>query len=195
MHIANETGMAPNILTQLSFLGADGRLVCSNLVPDGSRSKHVTLMDRAHVRVHLQPGDADTPLAGVLNDGLFISHALKGRVSGGWTIHLSRKISHRDGSTRGVLVASINQRHLGDVYHSARLGPQGDVMFAGMDGVVRARALEGVNLESDMLVLDSFTQLLGSQPDGATTSASFDELPRVIAYSWMGDYQAAETLA
>ena len=100
MRIAHETGMAPNILTQLSFVGTDGRLRCSNLNPDGSRSKHVALMDRAHVRVHLQPGDTDTPLDGLLQDGLFISHAIEGRVSGAWTLQMSRKINHRDGSTR-----------------------------------------------------------------------------------------------
>jgi len=38
VRIAHETGMAPNILTQLSFVGTDGRLRCSNLDPDGSHS-------------------------------------------------------------------------------------------------------------------------------------------------------------
>lgn len=188
VRIAHETGMAPYILTQLSFVGTDGRLRCSNLDHDGSYSKHVALMDRAHVRIHLQPGDADTPLAGVLQDGLFISQALEGRVSGAWTLQMSRKINHRDGSTRGVLVASINQSHLGDVYNSAQQGPEGYIMLVGLDGVARARSIDGGISEADMLLPDSFTQLLGVQPDGATTSASFDDLPRVTAYSRLGSY-------
>ncbi len=191
MRIAHETGMAPNILTQLSFVGTDGRLRCSNLNPDGSRSKHVALMDRAHVRVHLQPGDTDTPLDGLLQDGLFISHAIEGRVSGAWTLQMSRKINHRDGSTRGVLVASIKQSHLSDVYRSAQLGPEGDVILAGLVGVVRARSIEGGNPGADMLLPDSFIQLLVAQPDDATTSASLDHLPRVIAYSRLNDYPLA----
>lgn len=33
--LANETGLVPDILTQLSVVGADGRFVASNLDPDG----------------------------------------------------------------------------------------------------------------------------------------------------------------
>lgn len=35
VHITHETGIAPSILTQLSFVGADGRFRCSSLDPDG----------------------------------------------------------------------------------------------------------------------------------------------------------------
>ncbi|MDD2713592.1 MAG: two-component sensor histidine kinase, partial [Simplicispira sp.] len=130
--IANETGMVPHILTQLSFVGADGRFQGSNLDPDGSRSNKVSLMDRDHIRVHLlAPG---APLTGVLHNGLFISTSLLGKVSGIWTIQLSRKITASDGSTLGVVVASLNQSHFADVYRSVQLGNEGGVLLAGLDG-------------------------------------------------------------
>ncbi|MCM2346734.1 MAG: hypothetical protein NDI95_08800 [Acidovorax soli] len=68
--IANETGMVPHILTQLSFVDARGIFRSSNLDPDGSRSKNVSLMDRDHIRVHLKP--ESTSLRPMKN-GLFIS--------------------------------------------------------------------------------------------------------------------------
>lgn len=80
--IANETGMVPHILTQLSFVGPDGRFQGSNLDPDGSRSNHVSLMDRDHIRVHLLPAEAAPPSSGMLHNGLFISKSLLGKVSG-----------------------------------------------------------------------------------------------------------------
>lgn len=191
VRITNETGIAPHILTQLSFIGPDGRFRCSNLDPDGSRSRNVDLMDRAHVRVHLLPAAAGAPLAGMLHDGLFISYALEGRVSGTWTIQMTRRVESRDGSTRGVLVASLKQSHFSDVYRSAKLGPRGGVILAGLDGVVRARAIEGGSPEADMLLPGALTRLLGAQRDGATTSVSFDDLPRIVAYSRVGDYPLA----
>ncbi|RKJ96805.1 sensor histidine kinase [Alicycliphilus denitrificans] len=191
VRITNETGIAPHILTQLSFIGPDGRFRCSNLDPDGSRSRNVDLMDRAHVRVHLLPAATGAPLAGMLHDGLFISHALEGRVSGTWTIQMTRKVEGRDGSTRGVLVASLKQSHFSDVYRSAKLGPRGGVVLAGLDGVVRARAIEGGSPEADMLLPGALARLLGAHQDGATTSVSFDDLPRIVAYSRVGDYPLA----
>ncbi len=91
--ITRETGMEHNILTQLSWVGPDGRLVSSNLDPDGSRSEHIDLSERDHVRVHLLPAAQVPHLQHMLTQGLFVSQPLEGKVSGIWTIQLSRKIT------------------------------------------------------------------------------------------------------
>ena len=125
VRIANETGMVPHILTQLSFVGSDGRFVGSNLDPDGTRSQHVSLMERDHIRVHLAPSVSSLPPPGMLHDGLFISQALRGKVSGVWAIQMSRKVVSVDGRTLGVVVASLNQSHFTDLYRGVELGSQG----------------------------------------------------------------------
>lgn len=148
-------------------------------------------MDGAHVRVHLQPADAGTPPTSMLQDELFTSHALEDKVSGTWTLQLTRKIESHHDIVRGVLVVSLKQSHFNDVYRCAQVGPQGCVLLARLDGVVRARAIEGGTPGGDMLRPDFFTQRLDAQPDGATTSASFDAVPRIIAYSRVGNYPLA----
>ena len=52
---ASETGLAPAILVQLSLIDAQGRFAASNLDPDGSKTGHVDLSTREHVRAHLKP--------------------------------------------------------------------------------------------------------------------------------------------
>jgi len=140
---ANETGLVPDILTQLSYVGADGRFVGSNIDPGGGKTGHVDLSEREHIRVHLQP-DLVKDAAGQMSaDGLFIGKPVLGKVSGKWTIQLTRKISAADGRALGVVVASLNPRYLEEVYGRVRLGDQGVVSLLGDDRSIRARVVGG----------------------------------------------------
>ena len=190
VRIANETGMAPHILTQLSFISADGHFQGSNLDPDGSRSKNVSLMDREHIRVHLAPTETPNP-PGMMKNGLFISKPLVGKVSGVWSIQLTRKIVDSDGSTLGVVVASLNQSHFTDVYRGVELGSDGGVVLVGLDGIIRARVIGGQRTESDHPLPATLTQALGAQTHGAVSSLSADGVQRIFGFSRVGDYELA----
>ncbi|HCE92795.1 MAG TPA: two-component sensor histidine kinase [Acidovorax sp.] len=189
--IANETGMVPHILTQLSFVGPDGRFQGSNLDPDGSRSNHVSLMDRDHIRVHLLPAEAAPPSAGMLHNGLFISKSLLGKVSGVSTIQLSRKVTAADGRVLGVVVASLNPRHFTDVFRGVELGSEGGVVLAGLDGVIRVRVLGGDSTGVDMPLPASLVQTLRTKESGATMSPTSDGMSRIIGFSRVGNYPLA----
>ena len=189
--IANETGMVPQILTQLSFVGADGRFQGSNLDPDGSRSNHVNLMDRGHIAAHLRPGGAAPPATGLLHNGLFISQAVVGKVSGVSTIQLSRKVMAHDGSTLGVVVASLNPQHFTEVYQHVELGSEGGVVLAGLDGVLRARVMGGATTGVERPLPAPLLQTVRSQPSGATVAQASDGLSRIIGFSRVGDYPLA----
>lgn len=186
--IASETGMVPDILTQLSFVGADGHFVGSNLAPDGSRSQRVNLMDREHIQVHLQPGAATRAPAGMLQNGLFISKPLLGKVSGVWSIQLSRKLVTEDDRTLGVVVASINPMHFAEVYSKVQLGTDGGAGLAGLDGVIRVRVVEGTSSGMGMHLTDSLTEALRTRSTGAITSESSDGISRIFGFSRVGDY-------
>lgn len=189
VRIANETGMVPHILTQLSFVNAHGIFQGSNLDPDGSRSNNVSLMEREHIRVHLQPSAVAPP--GMMKNGLFISKPLVGKVSGVKSIQLSRKVLAPDGNTIGVIVASLNQNHFIDVYHGVALGSEGGVVLAGLDGIIRARVMGGTATDSNNPLPDTLTSALRAHPIGALESASSDGLRRIIGYSRVGDYELA----
>lgn len=186
--IANETGMVPHILTQLSLVGADGRFEGSNLDPDGTRSNHVNLMDRDHIRVHLDASYGAPQAAGLLHNGLFISRTLLGKVSGVATIQLSRKVKAADGRVIGVVVASLNPRHFTDVFRGVEMGSEGGVVLAGLDGVMRVRVLGGAATDVDNRLPASLVEKLRSSETGALLTPSSDGVSRIIGFSRVGHY-------
>lgn len=190
-NIANETGMVPHILTQLSLVGPDGRFQGSNLDPDGSRNNHVNLMDRDHIRVHLLPADAAPPTSGMLHNGLFISKSLLGKVSGVSTIQLSRKVTAADGRVLGVVVASLNPRHFADVYRGVQLGSEGGVSLAGLDGVVRVLVLGGSSTEVGMQLPAPLLEAVHARDSGALMTPTQDGVSRIIGFARVGGYPLA----
>ena len=128
-----ETGLAETIITQLSYVGADGKFIASNLDINGSKTGKVDLSERAHIKIHLSNATTESG-----NCGLFIGQALVGKVSGKRTIQLSRKLQSPDGTVKGVVVASLNPDYFEINFKGVELGALGQVAIMGDDGFVRA---------------------------------------------------------
>ncbi len=114
-------------VTQLAVIDKNGLLVFSNLAPS---DKPVDLSDREHFRVH-----QDHPL----EDRLFISKPVLGRVSKQWTIQFTRPI-HQNGEFAGVLVLSMPTSFFTDYYQQINVGPNGSIVLVGTDRSLRAIA-------------------------------------------------------
>jgi len=71
-------------------------------------------------------------------DQMQISEPMLGRVSGRWSVALTRKIQSFAGDFAGVAVLSVDCYQLSGVYQSMDL-QGGFVALAGLDGVIRAR--------------------------------------------------------
>lgn len=143
VRFANETGLAPKILVQLSHVRADGHFAASNLDPHGVKTGHVDLTQREHIRIHLAPATLPERERLLPANGLFIGKPVLGKVSQRWTIQMTRRIAARDGSTLGVVVASVDPAYFEEVYARVQLGRQGGVALAGTDLGVRARVVGG----------------------------------------------------
>lgn len=187
---ANETGLVPDILTQLSFVGPDGRFVGSNIDPTGEKTGHVDLSEREHIRAHLHP-ELVREVAGQLSrSGLFVGKPVLGKVSGKWTIQLSRAIVDGNGKRLGVVVASLNPRYLEQVYGLVHLGPQGIVSLVGEDLSVRARVAGGESNGMGMLVAGTgfWTQRPVPLEGHEVRASAVDGIERIIAHRRVGDY-------
>ncbi len=189
--LAGETGLVPNILVQLSLVGADGRFVGSNLDPDGSKTGHVDLGGREHIGVHLQPAAVPEAAAVMGADGLFVGKPVLGKVSGRWTIQLSRRIDAADGRVLGVVVASLDPGYFEKVYQGVSLGAQGTVTLMGTDRVVRARVLGGHSQGLGSALAPSTTLpgfLRQSTTDGHYIATSgIDRVERIVAFRKVTD--------
>jgi signal transduction histidine kinase len=190
VRFANETGLVPDILAQLSYVGADGRFIGSNLDPDGSRTGHVDLSEREHIRAHTRPETVPADMRPQSPDGLFVGKPVLGKVSGKWTIQLTRRIARPDGRLVGVVVASVDPSYFERVYQRVQLGRQGSVGLVGLDGTMRARVVGGqsggVGTEVDRQgMFATYT----ARPEGTLVArSSIDGRNRLVAFRRVGDY-------
>ena len=126
--IAREQTLLGDTIIQIGVINADGYLIYSNLAP---MSTPVDLSDREHFKVHRDAGQADR---------LFISRPVKGRVSGKWSIQLTRPIFD-GGRFAGVLVLSLDPGYFVRYYQRFNLGTQGIVSIVRDSGEIMALAI------------------------------------------------------
>jgi diguanylate cyclase (GGDEF)-like protein len=178
---AHDQNFANDVTLQIAIADKTGILTASNLPLS---PKPTSIRDREHFRVH-----ADTA-----RDELYISKPVMGRISGKWSIHLSRRISADDGSFLGIITIAIDPYYLGRFYESVDLNRNGMVLLAGLDGIVRARVsgasqTVGQSIRNGMLFKRlSFTPIGSYVTDGKldghrrlTSYRSVRGLPLVVA--------------
>lgn len=124
--------LVSEITFQISVLGPDGKLLLTN---HGPVTNPVDLSDREHFVVQRD----------AIEDRVFISKPVLGRVSNRWSLNTTRRITRPDGSFGGVVVVSVDPYYFSSVYETLDL--QGaSLILIGTDGVIRSRAptLDGV---------------------------------------------------
>ncbi len=190
VRFAGETGLAPAILVQLSLVDAQGRFVGSNLDPDGSKTSHVDLSSREHVRAHMAPLTLATELRLKQADDLFIGKPVLGKVSKRWTIQLSRRIVDAQGQLLGVVVASLDPGYFEEVYRRVALGTQGGMTLVGGDLSIRARVMGGqsVGMGTSLSLQSGFKQFVQGPEGHFSSVSSVDGVSRVFAYRRVADY-------
>ena len=109
------------------------------------------LSDREHYKAQLDSKE----------DRLFISKPLIGRVSGKWSVQLSRRLSNADGSFGGVVVVSLDPEHFTNFYDKIDLASSGSIALIGTDGVVRAAGGQslGLKMGQDIHGTELFTRM------------------------------------
>lgn len=182
---ANETGLAPLILVQLSLTDARGMFVGSNLDPGGQKTGRIDLSDREHIKAHLRHPErlADQDL-------LFIGRPVLGKVSKRWTIQLSRALRNAQGRMDGVVIASLDPSYFERVYADVDLGVTGGVALIGRDMNVRARVIGG---RPDGMGLDlPPTAVLRQHVDQAEgnfrSSTGLDGIVRLLAFHRVAEF-------
>ena len=159
---------------QIAIIDPDGMLKDTSL---GVPAKPIDLGDREHFRVHT---DRDA--------GLFISRPVLGRVSGQWSVQLSRRLEKADGSFDGVLVVSANPNYIARFLASVDIGRDGAVTLMGRDGYIRAHAT-GMGELYERRVADSplFDELKHSATGMYRARSVIDGIERIYAYRAVDD--------
>lgn len=175
---ANNSHFSDGPLLQLGIADRNGIAI------DNTTSLPQTLIsiaDRAHFIAQRDSKD----------DRIFIGPPVFGRLSGRWSVNVSRKLAAPNGRFEGVVVGSLDLGNLDKFYAAMQIG-QGMVQLLGTDGVIRARApATGVpgrmasGVERLMIGGEMAGSFRGTDPlDGVDRLVSYCEvegLPLVVA--------------
>ena len=122
--IASAAFWRDDYVLQLAMTGPDGVLAQSNLGPPDNP---INLSDRAHVSFHKS----------TIDDVLYVSEPVLGRVSNRWSIQFTRRIVADDPQGSGVLIASISPDYFSRFYQAVEMG-RGSITLINANGRVLA---------------------------------------------------------
>ena len=147
--IVNTTDVLSDIIVEVAIIDADGTLQASNAGPQPTG--RMDLSDRDHFRFHLTSTD----------DQLYISKPVIGRVSGRWSIQITRRFLNPDGSFGGVVVGSLKPDYFTNLYDSIDFGSSESIALIGGDGIVRSSGggADGYALGQDLRGTKVFAEM------------------------------------
>jgi len=164
-----------DIFNLYSIVDADGRLALSS-----GPFQPVDLSDREHIRVHMEGRSR----------GLYVSKPVLGRISGKWSIQLTRRIERQDGSFGGVAVVSMDPFYFIRLYEAAQVSPNSVTMLVGADGVVRARRIANSDELGQDLGGSELLRAIGARNEGVLRARSvIDGRERIYAFRRLDAYQ------
>ncbi len=164
------------IFNQVGIIDANGIYALANR-PITSR---LDLSDREHFKVHVHQDSGQ----------LFVSKPVIGRATGKWSLQLTRRINHPDGSFAGVVVLSIDPTYFTEFYGELNLGPGGLKALYGMDGIARVRRVgDQTGFGSDASHSPLFEKLVKQNPSGSYVQQSVvDGVERLYFYRTLPGY-------
>jgi diguanylate cyclase (GGDEF)-like protein/PAS domain S-box-containing protein len=172
----NDAKFKNDLAAQFSLSGPDGSVLLSSLGPFNPATN---ISDREHFRIH----------ANSSTDELYISEPVIGRVSGRFTIQLTRRLTASDGSFGGIITASLDIDRLEKFYNSIDIGQAGVISLVGFDGIIRVRggqdATAGQFIGQSVANTKAF-KLYRQFPAGSywnyLSAMSLDQVSRLISY-------------
>jgi signal transduction histidine kinase len=139
----------------------------------------MNLADREHINVHF----------GQDSGRLFISKPVLGRVSGKWSMQMTRRINRPDGGIAGVVVVSMDPYYFTRFYQDVDLGRQGLVALVGDDGVVRARQSGGeTSLGQNIRDSGVFEVMMANRVGVETFLSPTDRIERIVGFRHLEHY-------
>jgi len=138
----------------------------------------VNISDREHFRVHIAE-----------NFGrLFIGKPVLGRVSGKWTVQMTRRLNHPDGSFAGVVVVSVDPTYFAAYYNKAVLAERGLLGVLGEDGVYRVRRSGDVTTTGQTTTYSRWIDQLDQAARDGLPVHDADDVQRYVSYRKIGAY-------
>jgi signal transduction histidine kinase len=171
--VRRQSASLADISINVTVAGRDGRMEFNSLETSVAP---VYIGDREHFVVQQEAH----------GDRLFISTPIKARVSGRWSVFLSRQLPSPDGRFAGVAIVAVDPGHFARFYESLDLGDDGVIAMVRDDGqflsrypgleVAMVTKLSGAPfLEPGSAVTGNFRRI--GQTDGIERIYGYQRLP------------------
>jgi len=179
-HTVERGVVQSDTLVQVSIIDEHGRLSATTSKWD---ARPIDFSDRDHFRVHAQSTD----------DSLYISKPVFGRISRKWTLQITRRLNHPDGSFAGVIVVSEDPSYFtSDFYNVASIGREGAIAVVSDNGAVIARSTAPVPASLPSAIQPSAFSADGVYPASDHASGIYvdpiDHVTRVVSYRHVDGY-------
>jgi PAS domain S-box-containing protein len=119
--------------------------------------------------------------------GLTLSTPLHAREGGAWTLVLTRRINHPDGSFAGTAAAALRLSYFQTLFSAIDLGPHGIINLVNTDRrMVARRPYSDQDVGRDMGGSPMFGHLANSPAGSFQATASVDGITRLYSYRQVG---------
>jgi len=151
------------------------------ILDSGSKApRNGNFADRDYFRVHKDS---------VADIGLYISHPYQSRLRGGdWSIGLSRRYNHPDGSFAGVVLGTMRLEYFKDLFNKAHVGGKGAISLAHMDGMLLMRMPYNMRDIGRDIAAGSLLPRAAAVPVDNYEFTAFDGIRRFYSYRRVANY-------
>lgn len=149
----------------------------------GLDSNMVTVSDRDYFQIN-----RDNPPA-----GLYISKPIISRLTNKWVVAIARRISHANGSFRGVVWGTLSLEHISKIFASLDIGPGGGISLRDAEMGIIARYPAPKNIATiigNKTLSPELRKLFqAGLPEGTFfTPTSWDNTAKIVSYHKVGKY-------
>ena len=162
------------LLTAAIIIDERGRAVATS-----NHMKPQHLADREYFTVHVAQDTGQ----------LHISQPVHGRVSGRWTILMSRRINKPDGSFAGVVAIGVDPGYFTRFYGQTDLGRQGLATLVRLDGIVLApRVGDALSFGQDISNSSLFVERANDPSGSIRTMGKLEGIRRFVGFRSLSEY-------
>lgn len=164
-------------IVQIAVADKGGKVLSTTVRGEMSLPNAVSIADREHFLVHQQQKPA----------GLYIGRPVQGRISGLWTIQLSRAL-HRHGEFSGVLVLSLSPDYIGNYFRSIFEGSEDVIALLRDDGIYLAHSKGQTAVLGQALPTQLLTLSRAAGDRGTYETMDSDGIQRIYAWSHSNEF-------
>jgi diguanylate cyclase (GGDEF)-like protein/PAS domain S-box-containing protein len=129
------------------------------------------------------------------NSQMRISDPIMSKITGRWTIILTKRISGQDGSFGGILLAAIDSDYFNNFYSTFNIGLKGGISLLRSDGMVLIH-WPSLDVGRSLSQLPLFQVHLKRSPVGYYKVISpFDSVSKYVGYEQISQYPIVTTVA